>query len=472
MKQVVVIYVVLLLVTQEGLSQKKEESDEKIGAQTFQMVRETMGIYTNDNLLKQVEAVGRSMEKFLGMPQPLKYYLVDAIEPNSFATAGGYVYVTRGLLAIVNTPDELAGVMAHELSHVVLKHSTKRMKAGIVPAILQLPGRLVGTLVSPAIGDLINIPLGFASRASLAAYSRGQEKAADEHGVGIAIQAGYQPYGLVDGLERLTTYAEFIVGKPMEKDIFTDHPMTTKRVEDLTEILTKKGFKRTPYFEGTDMVAIEGLVYGQNPEEGLVDSTRFIHPGIGLFFEFPNKWYAQNSPTSVELIAPDRQAAMITTVDTTAAVPAEAAKKSLDRMKQGGLQIISEESYSRNGLQGYRALVGDNAHSAELRWLKLPSGALLKVIGIASTAKPNPELLTSMDSFRPSTEADLGTFKYHTVELKENVTNKTVASYVESEDKKGTRAKLLEILNGVHAGKGVTNGKFVKTIRTATLLGK
>ncbi|MGC3944070.1 MAG: M48 family metalloprotease [Chryseolinea sp.] len=463
------IIIIVFFVITDSHAQKKEDSEEQIGAQTFQMVKETMGIYQNEKLLKEVEVIGHSMEKYLGMSQPLKYFLVDTPEPNAFATAGGYVYVTRGLLAIVNTPDELAGIMAHELSHVVLKHSTKRMKAGIVPAILQLPIRLVGTLASPEVADLLNIPVGFASKAALAAYSRGQETAADEHGVGIAIQAGYKPYGLVDGLERLTTYVEFIAGKPMEKNIFTDHPMTAKRVDKLTELLEKKGFKRTGYFEGTDLEMVEGLVYGQNPEEGILDSTRFIHPAIGLYFEYPAGWYAQNSPSSLELIAENKQAAMVVTVDTTSAEPADAAKKTVDKMKQGGLKITAEESYTRNGLRAYRVEVGDNSRSAELRWVKLKNGTLLKLVGITTSPKPNPEIIKSMDSFRPSTASDLSTFKYHSVELKANTPDKPVASFVEGEDKSGNRGKLLEILNGVAAGKSVSNGKYVKTIRTSSL---
>lgn len=466
----IAIVLAAVLAVNAGYAQKeKEESEEKIGAQTYEMVRTTMGIYQNEKLLREVVAVGQSMEKYLGMAQPLQYFLVDTAEPNAFATAGGYVYVTRGLLAIVNTRDELAGIMAHELSHVVLKHSTKRMKAGIVPAILQLPIRLVGTLASPEVADLLNIPVGFASKAALAAYSRGQETAADEHGVGIAIQAGYKPYGLVDGLERLTTYVEFIAGKPMDKNIFTDHPMTAKRVDKLTEILEKKGFQRTPYFEGTDMQTIEGLVYGQNPEEGLLDSTRFIHPAIGLYFEFPKGWYAQNSPSSLELIAPDKQSAIVTTVDTTSAAPADAAKNTVDKLKQGGLKITAEESYKRNGLDAYRVQVADNTRAAELRWIKLPGGTLLKVIAITGSTTFTPEVIGSMDSFRPSTPADLLTFKYHDVSLKDNKPNTPVASFVEGEDRKGNRAKLLEILNGVGSGKPVTNGKYVKTIRTTTL---
>jgi predicted Zn-dependent protease len=276
----------------------------------------------------------------------------------------------------------------------------------------------------------------------------------------------------VDGLERLTKYVEFVVGKEMEKDIFTDHPMTEKRVANLTEILEKKGFKRSSYYEGTDMRSIEGLVYGQNPEEGLIDSTRVIHPAIGLYFEFPKGWSAQNSPSSLVLIAPDKQSAMITSVDTTSAAPADAAKVIVDKMKEGGLKIISEESYVRNGLQGYRAIVGDNTRTAELRWLKLPGGILLKVVGITGADKPNTAVTTSMDSYRPSTDADLSTFRFHTVELKENLPDKSVATYVQGDDKQGNQAKLLEILNGVQSGKGVTNGKYVKTIRTAPLLAR
>jgi predicted Zn-dependent protease len=470
MTKAIALFFILILITHFAFAQEKqkEQSDEEIGARTFQIVKESMGIYKNGSVLKEVTSVGRSLEKFLGLTRPLKYFLVDSSEPNAFATAGGYVYVTRGLLAIVNTQDELAGIMAHELSHVVLKHSTKSMKAGIVPAILQLPVRLIGTLTSPAVADLINIPIGFASHAALAAYSRGQERAADEHGVGVAIQAGYKPYGLVDGLERLTTYVEFLSGKPMEKNLFTDHPMTDKRVKELTSRLEKKGFKRTPYFEGTDLSVIEGMIYGQNPQGGILDTTRFIHPAIGLYFEFPKTWYAQNSPTSLAIVAPDKQSALIIAVDTASATPEAEAKKSAEKMRRGGLTILVDEPYSRNGLHGYRVQVGDDTRAAELRWITTPSGAMLKVIGITAAEEPSTELMVSMNSFRPSTAHDLSSFNYHTVDLKDASDEKTMADYVDSGDK-ASQAELLEILNGVAPGQGVRGGKFVKTIRTRNL---
>jgi len=471
MKRVFIQFVILLLITHFGYAQK-EQSEEQIGARTFQMVKETIGIYHNPAVLTEVESVGRSMERFLGMGQPLKYFLVDTAEPNAFATPGGYVYVTRGLLAIVNTQDEIAGIMAHELSHVVLKHATKRTKAGIVPAILQLPVRLIGTLTSPVVADIVNIPIGFASHAALAAYSRGQEKDADEHGVGIAIQAGYKPFGLVDGLERLTTYVEFIAGKVSRQNLFTDHPMTAKRVKDLTSMLRKKGFKRMPYFQGTDLSVVDGLVYGQNPEEGILDTARFIHPGIGLYFEFPKTWYAENSPTSLGMIAPDQQSALVIAVDTTSATPEDEAKKAVGKMRKSGLTILVDEPYSRNGLQGYRVQVDDDTRAAEFRWIKTPGGVMLKVVGITAAEMPSHELMVSMNSFRPSTDRDLSSFHFHTVELKETSDERPLADYVEGDDNKGSQTRLLEILNGVAPGTGVNGGRFVKTIRKRTLSDK
>jgi predicted Zn-dependent protease len=135
---------------------QKKSLSQSMGEKTFEMVKKTYGIYDNPMLLSEVKAIGRRLEKHLPFQDSMKYFLVDTYEPNAFATEGGYVYVTRGLLSIITSKDELACIMAHEISHVTKKHPRKTLEVRILPAIMQIPGNIMGALTSPVYGKLFN----------------------------------------------------------------------------------------------------------------------------------------------------------------------------------------------------------------------------------------------------------------------------------------------------------------------------
>ena len=126
MKRALLILVTTLMALR-GLAQDVS-LDKKLGAENALMVEQEMGIYHHDSLYRLVNAVGKKLVSRLTKNQfEFKFFLVDSPEPNAFALPGGYIYVTRGILPIINTEDELAGVMAHEIIHVMQRHSVKQM---------------------------------------------------------------------------------------------------------------------------------------------------------------------------------------------------------------------------------------------------------------------------------------------------------------------------------------------------------
>lgn len=107
---------------------------------------------------------------------PFRFQIVNQSEPNAFAIPGGGIYVSRGLLALVEREDELAGVLAHEIAHVTQRHSAKQQRKGILPGLLSLPGNVVGNVVGEDLGALINAPIDTVGGAWLSHYSRSQER--------------------------------------------------------------------------------------------------------------------------------------------------------------------------------------------------------------------------------------------------------------------------------------------------------
>ncbi len=118
-----------------------------------------------------------------------RFTVVDQLEPNAFAVPGGYVYVSRGLLALAKSEDEIAGVIAHEIQHVERRHSVKQMRKEFGLGLLALPGQLVGGIVSEDLAALAGKPF----EAVAAGYSRDQEREADTLGQPLAAAAGYDP---------------------------------------------------------------------------------------------------------------------------------------------------------------------------------------------------------------------------------------------------------------------------------------
>lgn len=125
--------------------------DKKLGAETALMVEHEMGIYQHDSLQLLVNSIGSKLVSRLRInPFEFKFFLADTEEPNAFALPGGYVYVSRGLLPLIQTEDELAGIMAHEIIHVAQRHSVKQMKKGAVTGLLTVPGKILNTVRAPA----------------------------------------------------------------------------------------------------------------------------------------------------------------------------------------------------------------------------------------------------------------------------------------------------------------------------------
>jgi predicted Zn-dependent protease len=135
------------------------QQEAQLGAEEALKVEQTMGLVRDVELVAYVTAIGSKLTAVSERPEgPWKFMIADAAEPNAFALPGGYVYVTRGLLALVNSEDELAGVIGHEIAHVTARHASKRMGAAVLTAPVSIATGLAGlavSIVSPMLGNVV-----------------------------------------------------------------------------------------------------------------------------------------------------------------------------------------------------------------------------------------------------------------------------------------------------------------------------
>ena len=289
-----------------------------------QLLAEFGGAYAGPQAA-YVNRIGQNIAVQSGLSRSPKDFTVTLLNSpvnNAFAIPGGYIYVTRQLMALMNDEAELAGVLGHEVGHVAAQHSKKRQKAATRNTILGVLGAVIGG----AIGDnggllgglavlLQNNSMQAAQRATLG-YSRGQELEADQLGVQYLKKAGYDPLALSTMLASLAnqTNLEARLSGGDARSIpewASTHPDPASRVrnaESLAAKVGRGGVRNADAF----LASVDGVLYGDDPAQGVVEGRDFLHPGLRLKFTVPNGFGMQNATDAVSVSGNGGQAQFTT----------------------------------------------------------------------------------------------------------------------------------------------------------------
>jgi predicted Zn-dependent protease len=242
-----------------------------------------------------------------GVPGQCNFSVVNSDVPNAFAVPGCYIYVTRGLLAIMNSEDELASVLGHEVGHVVADHAARRQQTATLSTLGAI---VVGVLTGS--GQAAQAAAQAAQLYTLS-YSRDQEFEADDLGVRYLARANYNPFAAADMLQALGVNDALnarISGRDAASAIpvwARTHPLSADRVTRATDRAQAAGGVRDnppeavrPYLE-----AIRGLTYGDDPEQGFVIGRTFSHPVLRIAFDAPQSFTLTNTSTAVVVGGPN-----------------------------------------------------------------------------------------------------------------------------------------------------------------------
>jgi len=306
----------LLLTACGGTGLITVDDEKQAGTEVAQQIEEQVGIYPAEFLTTYVDAVGRRLVSGLDKtPYYFRFKIIDQGEPNAFASPGGYIYVSRGLLALINSEDELAGILAHEIIHVTQRHHARQAQRGVLPGILTLPGRAIGKVVGEDVGNTINAPIDRVGGAYVAAYGRDQESEADRLGMQLAARAGYDPAALATALYNLERTAILLTGEQHEAGFFDSHPTTPTRITDIEREAASISWTPTrPFAQNKQglLDRLDGLPWGaDNPMQGILRGQQFLQPDMDVSITFPDGWDAVNTPIFVGAFAPGNQALVI-----------------------------------------------------------------------------------------------------------------------------------------------------------------
>lgn len=248
-----------------------------------------------------VKRLGATLANAAGLGGQCTFTMVNTDVVNAFAVPGCYIYVTRGLFGIVNSEAELASVLGHEIGHIVADHSERRQKRSVWTG---LGAMAVGVLTG---SERLASLAGRAAQMYTLSYSREQEYESDDLGIRYLVQAGYDPYAAADMLESLADYDAY-QAETQDLDEANaipawarSHPLTENRIRRANKqaAATGHGPDVLPDHEDRFLAQVDGLIWGDDPEQGFVLGRRFAHPEMGIAFEAPPGFFLTNSPRAV-----------------------------------------------------------------------------------------------------------------------------------------------------------------------------
>ena len=267
-----------------------------MGAEADPAIISEYGLYGDAAVQSYVDSVGQRLGKVSHLPD-LKWHfrVLDSPVVNAFALPGGYIYITRGIMAYVASESQLAGILGHEIGHVTARHSAQQMTQQQIAGIGLLAGAIFVDAFRPYSG-LAQQGLGLI----FLKYSRDHETQADELGITYAVRAGYDPRtipGTYATLKRISDRS----GNTLPNFLST-HPDPGDRQLRTTQLAQAAvGGAPRGLIVGEDVYRrrVDGIVFGDDPRQGYVDGNRFYHPEMGFQLIFPDGWKIENQPSAV-----------------------------------------------------------------------------------------------------------------------------------------------------------------------------
>jgi len=337
------------------------EGDElRLGQNGDVDIRKQYGVYNDARLQAYVQQIGERLAVGSHRPQ-LRYHftILDSPDVNAFALPGGYIYVTRGMLAHLNSEAELAAVLGHEIGHVTARHAVRQYSAALAANVgVALSSILVPELASRSTQSLVAL-LG---NALLSGYGREQELEADHLGAVYLARAEYPPQAMVEVLTLLKNQ-ELVEKERAAREgreprlyhgLFATHPSADQRLQQVvgqadTEQKVPKGrVERDSYLQRLD-----GLVYGDSEAQGIRRGNDFYHRGLGFTLHFPKDWRLENSPEQLLGTSPGGDAV----------IQVQAAPRGNARTPQEVLVVQMQvqdlragEGFKTHGLSGYTGI--------------------------------------------------------------------------------------------------------------------
>ena len=293
---------------QRELALVSESQEIQMGQEAAQQVAQSLGLVQDQALQDYVQRIGMALAKDSERPNlPWSFRVVDDPTPNAFALPGGPIFITRGLLGVMNSEAELASVLGHEIGHITARHSVSQMSKQQLAQI----GLVAGAIFAPEAAGAFGDAAGAGLQLLFLKYGRDDERQADELGFKYALSENYDVREMADVFEALRRVGEAEGQSPLPSWMAT-HPYPEERIQRTQERLAalQQPLTNAVTNQQQYMQRVEGLVYGENPRNGYFRGQTFIHPDLRFSMTFPSGWKMQNTPQAVVGVSGQQDAAL------------------------------------------------------------------------------------------------------------------------------------------------------------------
>ncbi len=291
------------------------QAERQQGQQAHAQILQEMGGAITGARADYVARVGQNIAVQSGLSSNRSDFTVSFLNSpvyNAFALPGGYIYVTRQLTALMNNEAELAGVLGHELGHTVARHAQARQRRETRNSIIGILGQVLGGAIGDnggllgTLGGALQRYSGTAAQLLTLSYSRSQETEADDLGITYLARAGYDPYALSTVLASLAAQNDLdasLAGRAARAipAWASTHPDPASRVLRARAQAARTGITNGRTNRDIFLTAINGVMFGDDPRQGVIEGQSFLHPDLRLGFSVPNGFGMANGAAAVSI---------------------------------------------------------------------------------------------------------------------------------------------------------------------------
>lgn len=291
-----------------------EDKELQMGRANHPKIISEYGRYDDEALQSYVQSVGEKLAAISHRNNLVyRFTVLDSPVINAFALPGGYVYITRGLMAYLNSEAELAAVLGHEIGHVTARHGVRQQSAAQAANL----GYTLGAILFPELRgsgsqNLFNLFGG----ALLSGYGREHELEADRLGADYLAKSGYDPHAMIDVISVLKDQETFAAAEAKKQGqeyqgyhgLFASHPDNDTRLQQVVAEAKQYSNNGGHVARQTYLQRINGLTFGDSEEQGIRSNNHFYHLAMHFAVEFPEGWHINNNPDSLQAIGPEGRA--------------------------------------------------------------------------------------------------------------------------------------------------------------------
>jgi len=437
------------------------------------------GVYPDPKLQAYVNGIGQKLatqSHRAGLTWT--FTVLDSPEVNAFALPGGYVYITRGILAYMESEADMAGVIGHEIGHVTARHGAQRATRQQNAGLGVLAATVLGAVLESQVGlsggtEMFGQMAQGVAAGYVAHYSREQELQADSLGAEYLARSQYDPRNMIDVIRVLKLQETYAADEaraagrsaPQRDNWLSSHPSNDQRLQAIGENAARYQGHYADDGSRRFLQAIEGLRFGENPDQGLTRGQQFYHPPLGFAMTAPAGWRVQNAADALTFVGPQGDAALRVLL-----VPPKAGRTHEDILRtafkatRGQLTQGQVNGFASTHFKGTVQGSQGQAQAAELTLLTGPGQSTYAMLYLAASEAAKQRALAGLQateqSFRALTAADAQAARPWKIRLLPFPRG----GYAELARQSVVSERQLQLLNGSYGRADPPPGRLVKTV--------